>query len=93
MDTFDFDLSPLKISPSKLLASCQNTILELSRVPFVDQKYEKSALERPIHRFLEFAVEGIPDPSLPQRSFDFWWERFVSFLKTQKSRFDFMSAW
>jgi hypothetical protein len=52
----------------------------LGNVPGLEDKYQKSSIEKPIGAFLELTVGTLPAPALLEKVFEHWWKPFINFL-------------
>jgi hypothetical protein len=86
----DWSIQPPKVGSHfnywdiKELPSYPAAIEELSKVPSFDKKYSVSSLDNPLGALLELTVGSLPDPSFIERSFAYWWDRFLAFLKADE---------
>ena len=84
--TRDWDRNPPKIGAHynywdiRGLSSFDTTISELEKIPSIIEKFSKFSLDKPIGEFLEQVVSSVPNSTLVDKAFEYWWIAFVDFI-------------
>jgi len=64
----------------KELPSYKTTIIELSKVPSINEKYSEDLLIKPVDAFLEIIINTLPNPLFVDKAFKYWWKQFLNFI-------------